>query len=393
MTMSTMTSSLVRVDRLERAGLYTLLAFVAALQLSIAAAHILLAVTFVLWAASVVARNDTVAVPRFFWPLVVYAVLTLISAAASPDPRTSFTDSKQLVLFLIVPAVYHLARGDQALRVVDVVITVGAASAAFGIVQYGILEYDHLGRRPQGWLTHYMTYSGLLMMVTCAAVARLLFRRIERTWPALVMPALVVALVLTSTRSAWVGVCAAVALLLALKKLRFVVALPILVLLIVMLAPDQITARMYSLFDLNDPTTRDRIAMLREGLQMVRDEPLTGVGPDMVRVVYPDYRDPSNADRLNPHLHNVPMQIAAERGLPALAVWLWFVVAAFRDLAGRFKRSTWLFLPATGLAAMTGMLAAGLFEYNFGDSEFLMLLLVLITLPAAADRAHAARQG
>ena len=30
------------------------------------------------------------------------------------------------------------------------------------------------------------------------------------------------------------------------------------------------------------------------------------------------------------------------------------------------------------------MLAAGLFEYNFGDSEFLMLLLVLVTLPAAS---------
>ena len=33
------------------------------------------------------------------------------------------------------------------------------------------------------------------------------------------------------------------------------------------------------------------------------------------------------------------------------------------------------------------MLAAGLFEYNFGDSEFLMLFLVLITLPYAAERA------
>ena len=27
------------------------------------------------------------------------------------------------------------------------------------------------------------------------------------------------------------------------------------------------------------------------------------------------------------------------------------------------------------------MLAAGLFEYSFGDSEFLMLFLLLITLP------------
>ena len=33
------------------------------------------------------------------------------------------------------------------------------------------------------------------------------------------------------------------------------------------------------------------------------------------------------------------------------------------------------------------MLAAGMFEYNFGDSEFLMLFLVLVTLPYAAERA------
>ena len=32
------------------------------------------------------------------------------------------------------------------------------------------------------------------------------------------------------------------------------------------------------------------------------------------------------------------------------------------------------------------LLAAGLTEYNFGDSEFLMLLLVIITLPFAANR-------
>jgi hypothetical protein len=43
-------------------------------------------------------------------------------------------------------------------------------------------------------------------------------------------------------------------------------------------------------------------------------------------------------------------------------------------------------LAAMALASTAGMLAAGLFEYNFGDSEFLMLFLVLITLPFAAAR-------
>ena len=50
-----------------------------------------------------------------------------------------------------------------------------------------------------------MTYSGPLMLVICAAVARLLFD-CDRMWAAIVMPALVVALALTFTRSAWVGV-------------------------------------------------------------------------------------------------------------------------------------------------------------------------------------------
>ena len=117
---------------------------------------------------------------------------------------------------------------------------------------------------------------------------------------------------------------------------------------------------------------------------MVRDHPLTGIGPGLVEEVYGDYRPENAVNETNPHLHNVPLQIAAERGLPALALWLWFVAAAARDLLRRLRDPASRTLAAGGLAALAAMLAAGLFEYNFGDSEFLMLLLVLVTLPAAA---------
>jgi len=44
------------------------------------------------------------------------------------------------------------------------------------------------------------------------------------------------------------------------------------------------------------------------------------------------------------------------------------------------------------LAVVVAMLTAGLFEYNFGDSEFLMLFLVLVPSPFAAHRnAHLGR--
>lgn len=367
-----------------------LLGFVASLQVSIAVANILLAATLLCWVMLLVRDRVKPSAPRFFLPLVAYAGATLLSSAFSIDPRVSFVDDKQLVLFLIVPMVYQLARGDRASTVIDVIVSVGAVSAAIGIVQYGVLHYDNLGQRPQGALSHYMTYSGLLMLVICAALARLVFGSGDRTWPALVMPALVVALALTFTRSAWVGACVVVGLLFLLRDFRLIALLPVTIALMFAIAPDRITNRMVSMFDLHDPTNRDRLAMLRTGEAIIRDHPLTGVGPNIVQRVYPQYRQPDAVQATNPHLHNVPMHIAAERGLPAVGVWLWFLVTLVLNTFRLFRATRAPVLAATALAAIAAMLTAGFFEYNFGDSEFLMLFLVLVTLPFAATHDESA---
>jgi O-antigen ligase len=304
----------------------------------------------------------------------------------SVDPTASFIDDKQLVLLAIVPAVYDIARGPRAASVLEVIITVGAASALVGILQYGVLHYDNLGQRPQGALTHYMTYSGALMLVTGAASARLIFGSRDRIWPALVMPALVVALALTFTRNAWIGACFATGLLFILKDFRLAALLPVILAILFVAAPDSLINRLTSTFDAQDPANQDRFAMLEIGARVVADRPLTGVGPNMVPRVYDQYRPDYAVNATNPHLHNVPLQIAAERGLPALGVWAWFVAAVTLALLRMFRHGRERVLVASALAAIAGMLAAGLFEYNFGDSEFLMLFLVLITLPFAAAR-------
>ena len=395
MNATTMSVSGARaMPALDRVADVLLLVFVAALQVQISAAQVVLTALLLCWAALLVRDRVRPSAPRFFAPLAAYAALTLGSALFSLDAAESLVDSKQLVLFLIVPAVYHIVghrrpgdgHGMRASTVVDVIVTVGAAGAAVGIIQYGMLQYDNLGQRPQGTLTHYMTYSGVLMLVICAAVARLVFGSRERTWPALIMPALVVALSLTLGRAAWVGTSIAVGLLLVLKDLRLTALLPVVIALIFALAPDSVTDRMMSVFDQRDPTRVDRLDMMRIGAGIVRDYPLTGVGPNMVPRVYPEYQDPAADGRVNPHLHNVPLQIAAERGLPALGAWAWFVALAAAGLFRLFRTAQDRVLPGAALAALTAMLAAGLFEYNFGDSEFLMLLLVLVTIPFAAAR-------
>jgi O-antigen ligase len=369
---------------LERAACLALLAFAAALQVSIAAADILLTLAALLWIGVLVRNRERIEVPPMFWPLAAYAGATLVAAVFSADRAVSLVDSKQLVLLIIVPLTYRLFRGHRALLATDVVITVGALSAAFGIIQYLILSYDNLERRPQGTLGLYMTYSGLLMLVACAAVSRVIFASHNRAWAAMVLPALVLALVFTFTRSAWVGACVGIGILFLLRDFRLLGLLPIAFGAFLILAPPTLTSRLYSAFSLTDPSNVDRVAMMKSGLRIVEDHPLTGVGPDMVIQVYPSYRDKTAVNQSAPHLHNVPLQIAAERGLPALAVWLWFIVTLVRDF---FRRRHALFpsLSNAGLAVIGAMLAAGLFEYNFGDSEFLMLFLVLVTLPYAAD--------
>jgi O-antigen ligase len=231
-----------------------------------------------------------------------------------------------------------------------------------------------------------MTYSGLLMVVICATAARLLYARRDWVWPALVMPALVVALALTFTRSAWVGACVGVGLLLLLRDLRLFGLLPVVAALFLALAPAAVTDRAYSMFNLQDPTNRDRLAMVQAGTAIVKRYPLTGVGPNVMPEIYPTFRTAAAVEQTPPHLHNVPLQIAAERGLPALAVWCWFVVAAAVTLWRTFRRDRARYLAAAALGALAAALAAGIFEYNFGDSEFLLTLLILLTLPWAAAR-------
>jgi O-antigen ligase len=372
---------------LDRATLLLLLLFVGAVQVSIVAAQTVLILLLIAWVATLVRDGARPSAPPFFRALMAYAAITLVSAAFSLDPIESFIDSRQLLLFLIVPMVYDLARGPRSKIVVDVIVTVGAAAAAYGIIQYTLLHFDSLRLRPRGTLGHYMTYAGTLMLVIGLAAARLVFGTKDRKWPALVMPALIVALTMTLTRSAWVGVSVGVGLLLVLRDLRLTALIPVVIALVFALAPDSVTDRLMSVSNLRDPSSRDRIAMFQTGAAMIRDHPFAGVGPNMVERVYPQYRDRDSVQKVNPHLHNVPLQIAAERGVPALAVWIVFVVMLAAAVFRLFRTCADRTLPAAALAAIGSMLAAGIFEYNFGDSEFLMLFLVIVTLPFAAARA------
>jgi putative inorganic carbon (HCO3(-)) transporter len=374
----------------RRIALISLALTVTAVQFSIAIGEIFLAVALAAWLATLIVERRQPSAPPWMLPLMLYAGWTLVSAAFSPERAISFTDCKQLVLLLLVPLTYEIVDEASAMMLTTMIITAGAVSAVIGIGQYSILHYDNLGQRPRSTLGLYMTFAGLVMLVLNVALGRVLFMTRSRIWPALLIPALAIVLPLSLSRNAWVGACCGAALLLMLRDFRLTAALPVSGAIFFATAPAQVLQRFYSIFNLQDLSISDRFAMMRAGKLIVRDHPVFGVGPNMIERVYPGYRDPEAVLRTTPHLHNVPLQIAAERGLPAAALWLWFIAAVVVGAVTLFRNARregpLRFLSATALASVVAMLAAGMTEHNFGDSEFQILFLVLITLPFAVAR-------
>ena len=374
----------------RRVALIALALSLAAVQFSIATGQIFFGISLVAWIVTLGVERRRPTAPPWMLPLLLYAGWTLLSAAFSPDRAVSFADCKQLVLLLLVPLVYDLVDEDSAMVLTTLLLTAAAISALLGIGQYSIFHYDNLGQRPRSTLGLYMTFSGLMMLALILALSRVLFTTHSRLWPALVIPALSVGLAVTLSRNAWVGACCGVALLLMMRDLRLTAVLPVVAAVALAAAPPTVLQRVYSMFNPQDPTVSDRFAMIRAGTRIVETHPVFGAGPNMIERIYPQFRDAGAVEPTISHLHNVPLQIAAERGLPALAFWIWFVGAVVVGAVALYRSAPrdgpLRFLSAAAIAGAAAMLAAGTTEHNFGDSEFQIVFLVLVTLPFAVAR-------
>jgi O-antigen ligase len=174
-----------------------------------------------------------------------------------------------------------------------------------------------------------------------------------------------------------------------LYKPKTLIIIPIAAGLFFLIGPQNIKQRAIDIFSLKDLSNIHRIEYLKAGFQIIKDYPLLGTGPDMTDDVFqnPKY-GLSDQARDNVHLHNNIIQIAAERGIPALVSWLVFMGWAFVSLLKLLiKRKPAVFpLAVAALAAFSALATAGLFEYNFGDSEITVLFLYIITIPFTLAR-------
>ena len=377
-----------------------ILLFVTSISFSIAVSHIFLAASVVIYLYRKVRFDRTLPRAPILAPAVAFAYFTLLSAVFSIHPSQSLIAAKDLALFIAIPILYDSVRSLDDIKVIyGILIFAGVVSAIYGLYQFWGSETDVINSRIRGFMGHWMTFSGLLMILNVLLLSHLLFSREHPGWfyPAFLI--LSAALLLSLTRNAWLGFLAAAVALISMRRMKWIIAFPVVVGIVflasLLVFPSTVALRMSGMFNPSETSNRDRLQMFQSGLQIIRDYPLTGVGSGMIPQVYPRYRAPDSVFRNNQHLHNNLVQVAAENGILALAAWLWLMVKVIFDLI-HWKRNVMSaeerFMIHGTIGIVISLFVAGMFEYNFGDSEIKMLFFVLITLPYAWHKQVQTRQ-
>jgi O-antigen ligase len=223
---------------------------------------------------------------------------------------------------------------------------------------------------------------------------------IKRSWAgvglALALAGFGFALLLTVTRASWLGALVSTMLILLFgvrrRTLIFIGLLAIPVILAGLFVLQQ--KRNVAFIDQADQSTTWRETVWREGFSLLISKPrhlLIGVGMDSIKRHWRAWGMFENGRIPWGHMHSDFLQLALERGVPALILWLAFLVVyartLWRSLRSRQQRhwiEAGILLGALG--GLAGFLTSGLVHYNWGDSEVVMIFYFIMGLALAVRR-------
>jgi putative inorganic carbon (hco3(-)) transporter len=390
------------------------IAAAALIQVSIAASQTVLGAGILL----LLVFRQRLKFPRIWIPLVLFFLWTALADVLSPDPWGGRAQIRKFFVFLFIPLMYGVfVRNFEKVFYLMVAWTITAtASGLWGLVQF-VMKYEqdrlapegfyvaYLRRRITGFESHWMTFGALQLSVFSLLLAQLFFS--NRKMPAWAYGSLAIlsaTILLGWTRSIWLAAIPSTLYLVWFWRPKMTLAIPVIAVLAFLFAPQATQDRMMSLIEprADIDSNRHRIVTFRTGMEMIKAHPWFGLGPEQIRrsfdsYVPPDIRRPLPVGYYG-HLHNIYIQYAAERGIPALLFIMWLIGMTIWDCfhailrVGR-ARSQELFILHGTMAVIIGILVGGLFEYNLGDSEVLMMFLSVLALGYAAVHSVALEAG
>jgi O-antigen ligase len=255
--------------------------------------------------------------------------------------------------------------------------------------------------RASGFYGHYTTYAEVLQLIGSLAFGLLVAHRRKLSWQGALLAASVAgigaALLLTVTRASWLSFLLSIVLisLVGVGSRRAVLAVALGALLVIPLGLYVLQQkRGVGFFDRRDGSISWRTTVYREGFDLFVREPrhvLVGVGMDSLKRHWREWGLFDGGRLPVGHMHSTPLQLALERGIFALLLWL-AVVFLYARMLWRLWRAPGLEdwrergLVLGALGGLTGFFASGLVHYNLGDSEVVMVFYLIMGLTLALER-------
>jgi len=251
-------------------------------------------------------------------------------------------------------------------------------------------EYFRFERRMSEFQM-YMTAGGMMMISCLMLLPFVLHKRTPsriRWLASFILIPLGVNLLFTFTRSSWLGFIAG-AVVIGVRRHK-IVALPVIaaVGLVLLFASPEILDRMTSTFDPSHENNQTRLHMWRTGMRMFADHPVVGIGDIGTEQLWDRYGEPPWPPE--GHLHNNLIMWLVTLGALGFCVLVGLFVRIWLRL-WRIENSLkddWLLgsLALGSLGVMAGFHINGLFEWNFGDAEIIMLVWGIVGLTLAAEK-------
>jgi len=310
---------------------------------------------------------------RLLWASLALAAAWTLSSVLGENPLPALHHvGKLYAMGLILLAAEAGADQRVRRRVVALIVASAVYMSMLGFLIYAVRAPLHPNDRLAAVFSNTMTSGGVLAAASLWALGAFLARRdARRLWFLLAMAPLAGALVLTQTRSHWLGAVAGAAVIVMSLAPRFWWALPATLAIALPLLPHRLHRRLYGIIDPHEPGNQGRISMWRSGRDIVRDHPVFGVGCQDLLSIYRRYRYPDWTFESG-HFHNNFVQMAVMTGLLGLSVFVFWLFSAARALMRALEAA----LPgadrgmaAAGIGIFTALLVSGMFDYTFGDAE------------------------
>jgi O-antigen ligase len=382
--------------RARRAALFvadvSLTAFVFSSTVSITFEQVSIVVAFLAWSLSILLG----ARPGYKKGLLelsfaLLLVVQLVSSLFSSRMAASLFHMRDLFFISVVYLFATLTRSEKRMK--EFLFLFTAAATIMSV--YGLSESAMGMDRIRATQSTPLTFSGILGIAFALGFAFVLLGA-DRREKLIVAPQLALigaAIVMSHSRSSWIAVFCALLFIGIVKKRKLIPVLLALVALVLLVSPTSVRSRAASIFDLNEPSNRMRIILLESSPEVVKDHPIVGVGlidllPVFDEYVLPNVPEHLRGERLG-HFHNNFVQVAVQTGILGLTIFIFVLFNIVRSEWEGYRTAGDRFLESVSLgslAAFVAFLVNGMFEYNFGDSEVIMLVWFTLGLSIASRR-------